>query len=121
VGAYEAALAVENQRPRYLTNAYLDLPFVVAVHGIKPRYEQSLRLLEQHQSRPMFPVDHFRWHAAHALISLKLGRVPAAREHAHRALNAAAENHSGFRYHPSIGLAGKCLAKVLQQLSDIVA
>ena len=75
IAAYEAALAREHHNPQLLTQAYLDLPFLIASHGITSRYEQALRLLQQHRSRLMFPVDHFRWHAAHALIASAQGQT----------------------------------------------
>jgi tetratricopeptide (TPR) repeat protein len=121
ISSYETALAVEDRRPKMITETYLNLPFVVVYHGIKARYEQALHLLEQHKSRLMFPVDHFRWHAAHALILLELGHIPAAREHAQIALNAAAKDHSGFRFHPRIGLVGKNYESIRQKLSALAA
>ena len=121
INSYEAALAFEDQRPNFKTQAYLDLPFVVASHGIKVRYDQAFHLLQQHRSRLAFPVDHFRWHAAYALMSLDLDRPAAAREHAQNALEAAVKDHSGFRYHPSIGLVGKSYENIRFKLSAAVA
>ncbi len=117
IAAYEAALAREHDYPKLLTQAYLDLPFLIASHGIKSRYEQALQLLQQHRSRLMFPVDHFRWHAAQALISSAQGQPSAAREHARLALDAAAKDHSGFRYHPSVGLVGTHYEYIRERLS----
>ena len=117
IAAYEAALAREHDYPKLLTQACLDLPFLVASRGIKSRYEQASQLLEQHRSRLMFPVDDFRWHAAHALIASAQGQTFAAREHARLALDAAAKDHSGFRYHPSVALVGTHYEHIREQLS----
>jgi tetratricopeptide (TPR) repeat protein len=121
VKAYETALAVEDQRPNVKTQAYLDLPFLIASLDIHSHHEQALHLLQQHKSRLMFPVDHFRWHAAHALISYARGRTSSAREHAQLALDAAGMDHSGFRYHPSAGLVGNRYESVRLRLSAVVA
>ncbi len=104
IEAYEAALSVEERRPNISTQAYLDLPLLIATRRDKMRYGRALSLLEQGTSRLVFPVDHFRWHAANAFIDLALGRFDDAREHARAALNAASTENSGFHYHPRVGL-----------------
>ncbi len=104
MAAYEAALARESVFPNLRTQAYLDLPYLIAIRGIGRHYNRAKELLNQHESRLMFPVDHFRWHAAHALIAAAAGETEIAGAHAKRALGAASHEHSGFRYHPSIGL-----------------
>jgi tetratricopeptide (TPR) repeat protein len=117
IAALEAALAREEQYPRLLTYAYLDLPFLIASHRIESRYDQALELLERHKERLTFPVDHFRWHAAYALILSAQARTSSAREHARLALVAGARDHSGFRYHPSVGLVGTKYDDIRHELS----
>jgi tetratricopeptide (TPR) repeat protein len=102
--SYEAALAFEERRPNFTTQAYIDLPFVVACQGIVARYEQALQLLKDHQSRLTFPVEYFRWNSAYALIAAEVGLAAPAREHAQSALHAESKQHSGFRDHPRVGL-----------------
>jgi tetratricopeptide (TPR) repeat protein len=119
--ALEAALAREEEYPRFLTYAYLDLPFLIAIHRVEPRYKQALDLLERHKARLTFPVDHFRWHAARALIFSAQAHTASAREHARLALAAAAKDRSGFRYHPSVGLVGTKHADIRHQLSIAAA
>ena len=63
-------------------------------------------MLKEHQSHLAFPVDRFEWYAAHALILAADGDRKGAREHAIKALEAAKASHSGFRYHPEVGLVG---------------
>jgi hypothetical protein len=62
--------------------------------------------LAANQSQLLFPVDKFKWHAAHALIQAAQGDRDSAKEQAIKALDAAKLNHSGFRYHPKLGLVG---------------
>jgi hypothetical protein len=104
IASYDAALAREVEFPNLQTQAYLDLPYLIATRGIRERYAYAMQLLEKHKARLMFPIDHFRWHAACALIAIGSHDPVAAKEHARRALDAAAHDHSGFRYHPAIGL-----------------
>jgi len=121
ISSYEAALEVEDKRPNVITGAWLNLAFLSATQSIKARYEQALQLLQKHKPRLMFPVDFFRWHAAHALISFWLGDIAVAREHAQIALIVAAKDHSGFRYHASIGLVGKKYENIRQLLAEVAA
>lgn len=104
IASYEAALRREAEFPNLLTRAYLDLPFLIATRGIREKYEFATHLLQEHQARLMFFVDHFRWHAALALIASETRDRHSARRHAKDALDAAAREHSGFRYHPTVGL-----------------
>jgi tetratricopeptide (TPR) repeat protein len=121
IAAYEVALAREDEYPDVITQAWLDLSFLVSRLGITSRFQQALQLLEQHQSRLMFPVDYFRWHAAHALIFSAQGHPALAREHASRALDFAAAEHSGFRYHPTVGLVGRQYEDICELLSSAAA
>jgi tetratricopeptide (TPR) repeat protein len=117
IAALEAALVREEQYPQLLTYAYLDLSFLIASHHIESRYKQALELLERHRTRSTFPVDHFRWHATYALILSAQAKTSSAREHARLALAAATKDHSGFRYHPSVGLVGTKYEHIREQLS----
>jgi tetratricopeptide (TPR) repeat protein len=116
IGSYEAALAREVEFPNLQTQAYLDLPYLIATRGIREMYTRALLVLETYESRLMFPVDHFRCHAARALIAADGHDVATARSHAKRALEAAARHQSGFRYHPAVGLVSEQYDSVIQKL-----
>jgi tetratricopeptide (TPR) repeat protein len=104
VESYNAALTREDEFPNLQTQAYLDLPYIIATRAIREQYGYAMQLLEKHRGRLTFPVDHFRWHAASALIAAESHDAVAAKSHAQHALNAAALEDSGFRYHPTVGL-----------------
>ena len=104
IAAYEDALAREAEFPSIKTYAYLDLPFLIATTPIPDRFDQAERLLEQHKSRLTFPVDRFRWYAAAALIAESRADTRTAAERAAQALAEAHREHSGFHYHPDVGL-----------------
>jgi tetratricopeptide (TPR) repeat protein len=116
IESYKAALAREVQFPNLLTTAYLDLPYLIATRGIREKYSYALQLLEEHKARLMFPVEHFRWHAALALIAADSDDVITAKPHAQHALDAAALAQSGFRYHPTVGLVTEQYDGLIQQL-----
>ena len=121
LASYEAALSVEARKPNYQTQASLDLPFVIACQGIVARYEQALDLLDRHQPKLSFPVEYFRWHTSRALISGAVGVTAEAKAQARLALAAAEKDHSGFRYHPSVGLVGDSYQQIRQRLASLAA
>jgi len=119
VSAYEAALARESEFPNLQTQAYLDLPYLVATHCIREQYSRALELLRLHECRLTFPVDHFRWHAARALIAGATHEAEVADAHAKRALEAAAREQSGLRYHPTVGLVSAQYDEVIMKLEAL--
>jgi tetratricopeptide (TPR) repeat protein len=121
IQSYEAALAREEKFPNRETYAYLEYPFLVAVQRLEDYYERSVEILGRFHSRLTFPVDHFRWHAAAALILVALGNLTEARQHAARALAAADEVTSGFRYHPKLGLVEDKYESVRAQLRELIS
>jgi tetratricopeptide (TPR) repeat protein len=113
VESYRATLSREAEFPNLVTQAYLDLPYLIATLRIRDKYDEAVSLLDRHKSRLMFPVDHFRWHAATSLIAAARGNLRTAKDHAKYAIEAAAVDHSGFRYHPTVGL-------VTEQYDDLI-
>ena len=121
IESYDAALVREAEFPNVQTQAYLDLPYLIATRDIREKYSYALQLLEKHKGRPMFAVDRFRWHAAYALIAAERRDLATARAHAQAALEAAAVDHSGFRYHPTVGLVTEQHDGVVQRLKQYSA
>jgi tetratricopeptide (TPR) repeat protein len=116
VDSYEEALRAESRMPNLLTQAYIELPYLIAVRGIRARYTRALEVLKMHRKRLTFPVDHFKWNAAQALLAGAAGNHASAREFAEAALEAAAKDHSGFRYHAKIGLVSEEHSEALRLL-----
>lgn len=114
--SYDEALRTEAKFPNVLTQAYIELPYVASVRGVQNRYGRALEILEEHRRRLMFPVDHFKWNAAQAIIAGASGSREKAREFANAALEFAAKDNSGFRYHPNVGLVSDEHAEALRQL-----
>lgn len=118
--AYDAALAREREFPN-TTQAYLALPVLVATQRLQTRYDRAMAVLDEHVGRRMFPVDYFLWHSARALILSDRGERAAAVPHALSAIEAASRDHSGFRYHPSVGLVTEEQRGLLNQLAALGA
>ena len=110
--AYRDVLAKEEEFPNHLSNTYVQYPYIVATRSIESEYEFALIVLKKHVSRLIFPIEHFMWHAARALIE----KDP---EQAVLALEATEIKNSGFRYHQNLGLVGKEHKKTIKQLHKI--
>ena len=116
VAAYEAALAREDDFPNVLTQAYIQLPFIIATAPLPALYDRAMELLELHQDRITFPVEQFCWSGARALILADLGKPGDAAPDAKSACEAARLDDSGFRYHQKVGLVGDQYDSVLGKL-----
>jgi tetratricopeptide (TPR) repeat protein len=118
IESYEAALARESAFPNLQTQAYLDLPYVIATRGLRDHYGRAVELLLTSEARLMFPVDRFRWYTARTLIAAAEGDHQLARTNANRALEAASVDNSGFRYHASVGLVTGKYDDVIRKLEE---
>jgi tetratricopeptide (TPR) repeat protein len=110
------ALEQERKYPNVKTAAWSKFVLVVAVEKLESHFEEALQVLTEHGSRFTFPVEVFQWHAAHALIREAQGNRQVAKEHAIKALDAAQTTHSGFRYHPQVGLVGDAYEGIKNRL-----
>jgi len=116
IESYEAALAREASFPSLQTQAWLDLPFLIATRRIAASYERAVELLETFHARLMFPIDHFKWHAAQSLIAAERQDHGAARHHALLAIESAESEDSGYPHHRSVGLVGEQYLEVRRRL-----
>lgn len=103
----QRALAREKEFPNLKTCAWSQFALLVAEQNLTGHFQKALNVLTENHSSAMFPIERFEWHAANALIKAALGNRQAAKEHAIDALAAAKASHSGFRYHPNVGLVAE--------------
>jgi hypothetical protein len=69
-------------------------------------YDEVSRVLEEfrEESGFTFPSTEYCYSAIQALLADARGDTERAREFAKQALPEAVKNHSGLRYHPTVGL-----------------
>lgn len=106
VAAYKQALAWEEEHPQVISTARIDLPTLIAADRLSDNYDYALDILTT-RFKPMdhqFPITRYKWNGACALIMHEQGQLAEAKEFAERALRAAMETESPFRYHRNIGL-----------------
>jgi hypothetical protein len=115
----QAALVRKGTYPNVKTSAWSRFAILVATHRIRSHSAQVLDVLAQNQSPTLVPIERFNWYAARALTAAEQKDGPTAREHSVKALETAQLNHSGFRYHPKLGLVGPELAPLKENLLQL--
>ena len=121
IGAFRAALEAEREFPNSRTVAYLRFAYFIATTGRTDCFDEVLGVLKEFGSGEVFPYERFLHNAALALIADGWGEGVAAREPARRALQAAEQSRSGFRYHPTFGLVEGADAGVVRRLRVLAA
>jgi tetratricopeptide (TPR) repeat protein len=130
IGDFEAAIAAfcesldaERNRPNIRTNAWLSYPFFVMEHELEDRYEEAAEILKEFYSDEelSFPVEKYEFFAVTALLADHSGDAETARLLATTALAEAEEQHSGFRYHPKVGLVKSPNESIHDRLLKIVS
>ncbi len=105
---YRAALQTERDFPNVRTNAWLDFGWLVVEKQLTDFYEEVSRVLQDFREEGglKFPSIEYRYAAIQALLADARGEKAQAREFAKEALAETAKEHSGLRYHPTVGLVG---------------
>lgn len=120
IEAYRQVFQAQRDRKGGLTMAHLDFGWLVATTPLPELFDEALAALCEFHT-DMFPLDRYRAGAIQALILDSQGKREQARSHASIALEAAAATHSGFRYHPKVGLVASPDRKVHERLLSLAA
>jgi tetratricopeptide (TPR) repeat protein len=120
VEAYRAAIETERRHQNVRTDAVLDFALFVGEQKLESLFDEVDPLLDAHvaELRPL-PVQRFKFHAARALLAENRDRGKARGE-AYLALTEAEVTHSGFRYHPAVGMVGHDQEALQARLQAIV-
>lgn len=115
------ALQREREFPSVKTQAWSRYALLVAEKRLYHLYDSALHVLRENPLQShSFPVDGFRWNAAFALIANDQGLGGHAAQSATKALQFAEMMHSGFRYHPDVGLVGSAYDTLKKELRRLV-
>lgn len=108
IDEYRAALQRERDFPNVRTNAWLDFGWFVFEKELTSLYREVERVLTEFRGEGglMFPALEYRYATLKALLADARGDKNQARVFAQQALAEAAKDHSGLRYHATIGLVG---------------
>lgn len=121
VQCYRQALEAERRRPDVRSNAWLGFGWLAIRHGLTSRYAEAEALLEEFATEIPFPNQRYRFHSIRAISAAHKGCSTTAQVEAALALKAAAAMHSGFRYHPTVGLVSDASDEVRPRLAALVA
>jgi tetratricopeptide (TPR) repeat protein len=119
---FRASLQSQREYPNVGTTCWLRFPWFIVRQQLADLYDEALAVLEEFRSdtRLAFPVDRYRFAAVRALIAQARNDIESAREFAKVAIQCATAQHSGFRYHPDIGLVDKLDADVHNRLTALL-
>jgi len=117
--AFEAALAREDAVPNFRTWAFHGLTVLIATERMSAHYDRAIQVLMKYKNWLTFPVQHYQWHGALALILHEQGQTLEAANEAKQALEAAKMTHSGFQHHPNFGLVGDSADEFGNRLREI--
>lgn len=118
---YRRTIQYEAEFPNVRTGCELSYSVFVVLRKLEARYDEVLELLIMYEQAGeiAFPLQRYQLAAARALIAAERGEWAAARCHAGEAQAAAVEKHSGFRFHPEVGLVNDRSSPLAARLSAI--
>ena len=123
IDAFRASLDAERARPNVQTEAWLLYPWYIVETQKLQLYSEAHDVLQEFSKlrSPSFPVSDYRFHCVKAVLLAHDGDQPQAETHADQALTAADAKHSGYRYHPNLGLVQNTNNTVHQRVTEIAA
>ncbi|MEL7262404.1 MAG: hypothetical protein AAGK69_13560 [Pseudomonadota bacterium] len=102
--SYAKAVAWQALHPEYQIGAELAYAMHVAEHAQRDAFAAAQAALDRvDRDTLVFPLERFRLHCAHALISDALGDRAATQSHARCALAEATPDARGLHGHPDLG------------------
>ncbi len=120
LGSYRAAIELEKENPGWTTGVRLEFAWTVVTRKLEEMYSEAMVALDA--DIPLgFPIQEYKYAAAHALIYDGLGKHDAAKRFARSALDAAAKTESGFRNHQRLGLVDAVDGETHERLLKLAA
>jgi tetratricopeptide (TPR) repeat protein len=117
--AFLSSLSAEKAYPNVKTNAPIEFAMFVLHHNLKQHYDTTLSSLEGIEVQNLFPISQYQFNLAHAILLAEKGKADIARLYAQKALAAAQQTYSGFRFHPTLGLVEKIDSQLHSRLQEI--
>ncbi len=116
---YRESLAAEEAFPNVLTQAWLLFPWFILSHEFTQHFEEAEKVILDREGtrRRDLPIEIYRWAAAKALFSDHREDQSSAEHFALIAWDAAQKSHSGYRYHPDIGLVRNTQSGIHQRIA----
>ena len=110
---YRIALDQEARRGNTHDSIHLIYALVVAERHISSEFADANAALDRYERHLTWPLEHFEWNAAKALLLNSAAHVK-------KALDFTEVEHSGFRYHSKLGLVGRAQDALIERLREIL-
>ncbi|MDR3460116.1 MAG: hypothetical protein P4N60_22035 [Verrucomicrobiae bacterium] len=109
IADYRRVFAIERELGSPATLAFFDFGKLVTEKHRRDYFDEALTALDAGAKYlgKHLPADTFNLFGIRSLIAAQKGEIEKAKEFAKVALEAAAKDHSGLRYHPTAGLVGE--------------
>jgi len=104
IASYRDALNTERKFPMRRTRAWLEFGRLVCERKLVDLYDEAWAVLDELKYDTLFAADIYELSGIRALIATHKGNLESAKRFAKTAIESAATTHSGFRYHPTVGL-----------------
>lgn len=118
---YRKTLEREEEFPNVVTSTFVDYPVFVISHERFDLFPEIEDILTKNKSPLDFPIRLYKYNMCLAIIADFKGENKMAAMYARNALSAAKQEHSGFRYHPKLGLVKELDKKIKKKLIRLVA
>ena len=119
--SYRRSMAAQRQRPNVQSHAWLRFGWLVVRRRLTGLYSETALVLDEFATLMPFPWERYRYHSIRAVVAAQEGHVSKAKEEAGLALAAAAATHSGFRYHPNLGLVSDTQDEIRARIEILAA
>ena len=110
---YRLALDEDARRLYVISNIPLTYALVVAERQISSEFANANAALDRYEKHLAFPIAHFEWNAAKALLL-------NCADHAQAALEYVEVKRSGFLFHQKLGLVGTAQQPLIRRLHKII-
>lgn len=120
VEAYRRALEWEKSHPGMISNAWIDLPYLIATRSLRSHFELAIKILQSGQNGLIFHSQSFVYSVSLALIYWQTGQKALARKLAEQAVDAASIKKPQLPRHKNVGLVGPEAAVDLDRMKRII-
>lgn len=123
ISSYRAALQAQRDFPNVGTEAWLEFAELIVNRERKDLYAEGQEILKEfgEPGAILFPVQKFQFFGVLALLTFEQGNLGEAYRLARQALEYAAQEHSGLRYHSTLGLVSETHKVLHEKLSRLTA
>jgi tetratricopeptide (TPR) repeat protein len=103
IESFQEALQRQREFPNVITAAWSEYGLLVASEKMSELFDDALKVLQEHKTGLLLPIEQFLWYGIYALITDARGEHQVAKDSAAKALHFSGLTHSGLRYHPKLG------------------